>query len=813
MNEIKLNRKWEVLIIHHTHTDIGYTQSQETIEFYHINFIKQAIEIAEKLRKGGKEEQFIWTCEAFWGIDCFLRSVDDAWKKRFETCVVNGSISITGNYLNLNELIDYDVLKNHLLKAVKYGKSLGKKVISSMTADINGYSWGYSEALYESGIKNLYSCVHSHHGMYPIFKKQTPFYWETPKGYKLLVWNGEHYHFGNEFGIVKTATGSYINKDELGANFTEENRHEIGKIRMFRYLKSLENEGYEYNFTPITVHGLPTDNGSPNMEVVEFINWWNENFSEEVTMKISTLDKVFEKVEASNVSIPTYRGDWPDWWAFGVGSTPQINKIYKEAQRILNITKLIDKDLELSDNKLVEECENMMMMYSEHTWGHSSSVTHPWNSFVNLLDYKNSGYAIRAHEMAIRNNIKVLEQKGMTSLKPNREPKFRIINPYDREVTECVKLSLDYWETSNNKIERVVDEHGNEYIVQSEAHPRGSYINFIVTLGPKEERTVWIKRFDKEIRYVKNQNEKTCVQGIDDIYLYNDQSEVIKYDSVYENKHVKIAWDRGKGIISWFDKISNVELVEQKSQFGAFMPVYEITKSQGQDTGAQYRVRQVLGRNMRGTNFQVFYPIIKDIRITEVGEVFGKIEFTMELQGVSLLKLIIKVYNKVSKADVLVIINKDSVWDPESLYIAMPFAFNNEKMDLYCEKTGCTIQVKKDQLPGTNCDFYLVQDGVGLKEGGYGISISMPDTSLIYTSPLSYENAKKLYHEKYTNPKNYELFSWVMNNIWETNFKASLSGFIEVNYSMSWSNSVEDKCDLTRRNHEMNLGFVSFRID
>ncbi|MGL5616288.1 MAG: hypothetical protein ACRDD2_08680, partial [Sarcina sp.] len=65
----------------------------------------------------------------------------------------------------------------------------------------------------------------------------------------------------------------------------------------------------------------------------------------------------------------------------------------------------------------------------------------------------------------------------------------------------------------------------------------------------------------------------------------------------------------------------------------------------------------------------------------------------------------------------------------------------------------------------------------------------------------------------YTNSKDYKLYSWPMNNIWETNFKASLAGFIEFNYSISWFNSTKDREDLTNRNKEMNFGFVNFRID
>lgn len=812
MKPVNLNRKWEVLLIHHSHTDIGYTQSQETIELYHINFIKQAIEISEELRKVGKEGEFIWTCESFWGVESFLKYVDNEWKNRFETCVKNGGIEITGNYLNFNELIDYDNLKNQILKGVNYCKSIGIDINSAMTADINGYSWGYSDALYDSGIKNLFSCVHTHHGMYPLFKKQTPFYWETPKGNRILVWNGEHYHFGNEFGIVGTATGSYINRDELGATFTRDKLKEYGTIRMFRYLKGLEKQDYEYNFVPITIHGLPTDNGSPNTEVLEFINWWNEEFGEEVTVKMTTLDNFFKNLEKTNVTIPTYKGDWPDWWAFGVGSTPHVNKVFKEAQRLLKTTKLLDEDLSLSNKEIINRCEDMLALYAEHTWGHSSSITNPWNSFVNLLDYKNASYAINAHEAAIRNYNFILENKGMSSLKPNREPKFKIINPHNIKVTECVKLSLDYWETSDLE-EIIEDDLGNKYLTQSEQHPRGKYINFIITLNPKEERTLLIKRLENKEPYVKIKNENMCCQGIDDIYVYGEETNIKKYGQTYENNHLKIEWNYDRGIISWFDKINNVELIDNNVKAGAFMPIYELTKGEGQTTEAQYKVRQILGRNMRGKNAKVYYPTIESIEVTEVGKIFGKIHLKLSLKGTSLLEVIIKVYNDNKRADINVIVNKDSVWDPESLYIAMPFAFNNKKMDLYCEKTGCTIQVKKDQLPGTNCDFYLVQDGIALKENNYGVSISMPDTSLIYTSKLQYENSKKLFNEEYTKHNEYELYSWVMNNIWETNFKASLGGFIEFNYSMGWSDNVSDIGELIEKNKSMNIGFINYRID
>jgi hypothetical protein len=37
----QLNRKWAIHLIHHTHTDIGYTDHQSKIERFQIDYLKQ----------------------------------------------------------------------------------------------------------------------------------------------------------------------------------------------------------------------------------------------------------------------------------------------------------------------------------------------------------------------------------------------------------------------------------------------------------------------------------------------------------------------------------------------------------------------------------------------------------------------------------------------------------------------------------------------------------------------------------------------------------------------------------------------------
>ena len=53
-----------------------------------------------------------------------------------------------------------------------------------------------------NGIEFLFTNIHTHHGMYPLYQNQKPYFWENDNGEKLLVWSGEHYNLGNALGIV-----------------------------------------------------------------------------------------------------------------------------------------------------------------------------------------------------------------------------------------------------------------------------------------------------------------------------------------------------------------------------------------------------------------------------------------------------------------------------------------------------------------------------------------------------------------------------------------------------------------------------------
>jgi hypothetical protein len=70
-----LNRKWTMYILHHSHTDIGYTDLQEKIIYNHIDYIKTAVNTTKKVMKKGQ------SIKISNGIVKLTTVWKDSWKK------------------------------------------------------------------------------------------------------------------------------------------------------------------------------------------------------------------------------------------------------------------------------------------------------------------------------------------------------------------------------------------------------------------------------------------------------------------------------------------------------------------------------------------------------------------------------------------------------------------------------------------------------------------------------------------------------------------------------------------------------------
>jgi hypothetical protein len=216
-----------------------------------------------------------------------------------------------------------------------------------------------------------------------------------------------------------------------------------------------------------------------------------------------------------------------------------------------------------------------------------------------------------------------------------------------------------------------------------------------------------------------------------------------------------------------------------------------------------------MGRNRCSVATQRSISKLTDIEIVDSGDVFVTAKLSYELTGTRYYSVLLKIYKVVPMIEARVCLHKDSVWDPENLYVSLPFITDNTG-ETYVDKTGCMIRPGIDQLPGTCQNFYLIQSGM-VKTG--------KDTDIIVgtkDAPLISFGRREAAPIKLCDGKNRELnnatpYSWIMNNFWETNFKADLGGFYEFTYTI-----VTDKYDSPEQALEyckaVNEGVVGFYI-
>ncbi len=808
-------------VIHHTHTDIGYTELQGRVARWQSDFIRQALDIIERTRDriGLDFDGFRWTCETFWGVERFLEQATADEAEAFAAAVRSGAIGLSGNYLNLNELLGYETLSSVLARAADYAVSIGAPIDSAMTADINGYSWGYSQALHDNGVENLFTCIHTHHGMYPLGAKQLPFWWETPGGDRVLVWSGEHYHFGNELGVVPQAVSSYRTKDDCDAEMIYHDQWGVAERRIPRYFEKLESEGYPYAFVPVMASGLRSDNAPPSPRIVDFIERWNHEHGDRYRIRMATLSQFFGRLRESAGDMPVHRGDWPDWWSDGCAGDPESTMLFRRAQRSLDYYRRLLERYPNLHRRDTLSVERDLALYSEHTFSHSFSVIEPWHFMVHAISERKKGFAASAHDDARELVTGALEELGAAPLDAVAGLSYQAINPLDHAVSGIGRLLVGHFEFHElgfDRGARVMDvEADTELPCQLLLTPAGAQFVVHVELEAGEERRLELVPGDA----------RSDGRGASEPSDSSAHEPPVSCDAAdggattgpppasgrghLETPFVRIVWAPGDGIISWFDTALSRELLRPDRRHAAFTPVHEVTPVPGRDD--VWPVRGKMELNRKGDDAVRSTGCLVGSSGVETGEVFVSTSLDYGVPGASLYTVELRAYLDEPRVDVAVRIHKDSVWEPENVYLSLPFTTGVPDAQLWLDKTGAAVRPRVDQIPGTLTDFYSIQEGFAIVSEGYGVAIAAPDGHLIQLGALEH-GVRLLAGDPALADDPAHPYAWLMTNYWETNFAAELGGFYEFRYSVMWGDELADEASALRACRDTNWGIRCFRL-
>lgn len=795
---MSLDRQWTIYVIHHSHTDIGYTDLQERITFNQIDYIREAIQIIQEGKENNTINQhFKWNCESYYCVEQFLKVASQSEKEAFFQLVKENKIGISASYLNFTDLVDPFVLDKKTQMMIDTFNQHNIRVKTAMNADVNGISLGALDVLVDNGIEFLMTNIHTHHGMYPLYQNQKPYFWKNHAGKQILVFSGEHYNLGNALGLVPNKTLNFMAENYLGKESTNDSPPETLYQNLTNYLSECVQNGYKYNFLPLCVSGVFSDNAPPNPSILSLIDAFNQLYGQDICIKMVTLEEFYEAIKFKVLDAATYEGDLTDWWANGIGSTPYAVKHYREAQRLYHLCQHLDQDHQFSNPENTSLAEDNLLLYAEHTWGHSSTITNPFDTMVLNLDLRKQSYASKAHEAASNNLNLILKSKGDSLRYYNRNGTVRVINPSDMPGKKVVHFYIEAW--GYEDIQLVSSTNQSPIIAQISSHPRGLMVTFVDYFKANETKDYSYEEIPKAI---DKPNSRVAYVGSERVADIVNNYDTTHYRLPYEleNDYFKLQYRINEGIFSFYDKIHQRELMmDGDDQF--FKPIYEATPIHEN----VYESRRLLGRNIRGIDAQKYFGKLINVKPVYLGSVFDELEFIYELEATTFSSLIIRIYHALPKVAFRLKISKQISNAIESIYL--PLSLNLEGYSLIGDKGNVPFRLGVDQIPGTCMEYYLLDHGIAYQFDSHAISILLKDTPLVYMGDLEHHPIKLCDNQLANNCR--PIYAWIMNNTWETNFKMDLSGMTEYCFELNYYETANQNETFKKMDSD-NLGMISF---
>ena len=734
-------RRWKISFIQHAHTDIGYTRSQTEILAEHLRYIDYALDYCDATDGYPENAKFRWTCEASWPVDEYLKCRPKEQVDRLVRRIREGRIEVTGMYFNFDEIPDEQILAASL-KAAGRIREHGIPITMAMQNDVNGIGWCLNDYYDGLGVRYLNMGTHGHRALIA-FDKPTMFWWESPSGKRMLTFRAEHYMTGNT--VMEVQSG------------------DIDKFRnnLFNYLVSLGSKGYQYDEMAIQHSGYLTDNSPPSTFMSDMIARWNDLF-EWPKLTTSTAESFFRSMENGHGDeFPVIRGAWPDWWTDGFGAGAREVSTTRTAATTLmanmgglSMAAVAGISLPAGTGDKIDLANEALLFYTEHTTGYSESVREPYSQPTMEQRALKESYAWEAARRTASLGESALGLlQGMFS--KEEEPSLIVFNTLNWARSGLATVYIDHQIIPRGSKAAIYDSDGNRLATQP--------------VSSRSDGTYWaiwfsdIPAFGYRKFIIRPEDEAAVSQpGKDDIL---------------ENKWYRIETDNRNGVIrSLYDKELSHELADKAATHAIGEFILEKLGNRSQMEG------RMLNDFTRSPLDTVWFDSMTQGEIWNAIRFYGETETAIGPRGYS---FEIRLFNTCKRIDMACSIVKKSITDPESFYIAFPFAA--EKGRLFTEVAGGVIEAGKDQIPGSSNDWYTVQNFAALRNDRMQIVMGSNEMPLMQFGAINTGRYKAG-----ATPQTTHIYSWPMNNYWVTNFNADQRGGHSWTYYLTSSDDNSD---------------------
>jgi alpha-mannosidase len=776
-----------IYLIHHSHTDIGYTHDQPVVWDLHTRFIDEALLLAEQYADSDSDGAFRWTVETTAPLVRWLEQATPQEIERFAAMEKAGRIEVTAMLLNITPLYDTAQVVETLQNVGRLRQEYGFDIRYAMNCDVNGENWPVVDAFLDAGIEGFTMAINNHFGG-PPRPRPCPFHWQGPSGRTLLTYNGWTYDKGWTFGIGREDPGHLEEWWPMVQAYLDQIDYPL-PILMLQSYDPFGDNGSALDFTPF-IDAWNAAGKTPRIVMATPRIWW-------------------QAVEQHADQLETWRGDWTDYWNFGSISSAREQTLNRQSR-----TRLRSADaLHAAVHTLAQETPTeavtrpqwaqeayanyreaaweALHLWDEHTWGADTSVRRPEGEDTWSQWYHKAHYAYTARSLSL-----LLQRDGLAELaryvEREDEGDLLLFNPlpWPRTLAGAIPASavrargraedgtaarhhLDRRHSLGRRVEDLdnVANPGDRYLLRPTQVPGYGY-------------TV-VKRADLLAETIPMDSRATG-GGYQASYDQRSASLIQRSEAAtIENECFRVTFDREQGgVISLFDKELDWEWVDPHSGYALHSFVHEevadreavwprnllFERSWGEK-------RPELGEGWkpgwRAKRRRAGELLSHHVRHTPLGDVVTQTLSAPGIEGVLTQRLFLPNY--------AAWIECESWWDmglsshPDATYLLFPFHLPGSVARF--DVGGQPVIPHEDQLPGACRDYFTVQGWVDFSDSRRGVTIALPENPMVQLGDFHFGD-----FQKQCNPERSMLLGWVTNNYWETNFRGHQPGRVSARY-------------------------------
>jgi len=715
----------EIWLLPHSHVDIGYSDPQPVVEKNHWRYFKEAIALAGKSAGYPEGARFKWNTEQAWAVETYFRQAGEADREAFVDALRKGTIGLQATLAGvLTGLCHPEELIHLTAFARGLGRLAGVPVDSVMVTDIPGQSWSFVPALALAGIKYVSSGPNYMPSLFDGGDRigwalkawgDKPFYWRSPSDReRVLFWmagRGYSWFHGLNMGSLVKAP----------------------PYRIFEYMEELADRDYPYSMVQVryTVGG---DNGPPDADLADTVRNWNEKYLSP-RIVIATASEMFAEFERRHgAAIPEVRGDFTGYWEDGAASTARETAVGRAAAERLVQAETLWSILGRDGFPAVkdEEAWRQVVLFSEHTWGASDSVSDPDGEGPRgQWEYKKA-FAAGAERLS----RELLEEASGNDRVDGKA--VDVVNTCSWERTDVVIVPA----AMSGAGDLVLDSEGGAVPSQ---RLRTGELAFLASAVPG----LAAKRYTVRA----GAGSKTGGAGV--------------AGSVISNAAIAAAVGPETGAVAslrWTDGSSPArELVDRVEQPGLAHYLY----IPGLDSKTARTVSAV------------------KIRAGEPGPLVASLIVESDAPGARSLVREYRLVDGLPRLDIAVILDKEKVREKEGVHIAFPFALpgGTVRVDI----GWGFVRPEADQIAGACRDFFCARDSVDISGGDAGVTWTSLDAPLVEIGAVTDETPRQGERRAWLRElvPSALLFSYAMNNYWHTNYKADQEGPVTLRYAVT----------------------------